>query len=160
QLLIGMSTRRYLPPSGTAGLARSFVNGNSRVPAPPPITIASVRCVVPGGSAGNGNALSADALFSWGSSRFCTSIITKGPVPTATFLRSYRAGLDPRYVLISHATRLMCGIVGYVGSSEAAPILLDGLRRLEYRGYDSAGIAIVNGDHVQTRKCAGRIAAL
>ncbi|HJT81156.1 MAG TPA: class II glutamine amidotransferase, partial [Chthoniobacterales bacterium] len=54
----------------------------------------------------------------------------------------------------------MCGIVGYVGSSEAAPILLDGLRRLEYRGYDSAGIAIVNGDHVQTRKCAGRIAAL
>src|SRR5436305_5463412 len=54
----------------------------------------------------------------------------------------------------------MCGIVGYVGSSEAAPILLDGLRRLEYRGYDSAGVAIVNGDHVQTRKCAGRIAAL
>src|SRR4029079_9658157 len=54
----------------------------------------------------------------------------------------------------------MCGIVGYVGSAEAAPILLYGLRRLEYRGYDSAGIAIVNGDHVQTRKCAGRIAAL
>ncbi|MEY2440021.1 MAG: hypothetical protein QOI34_1406 [Verrucomicrobiota bacterium] len=54
----------------------------------------------------------------------------------------------------------MCGIVGYVGSAQAAPILLDGLRRLEYRGYDSAGVAIVNGDHVQTRKCAGRIAAL
>src|SRR5580765_7643605 len=54
----------------------------------------------------------------------------------------------------------MCGIVGYVGRSQAAPILLDGLRRLEYRGYDSAGVAIVNGEHVQTRKCAGRIAAL
>src|SRR2546425_4465279 len=54
----------------------------------------------------------------------------------------------------------MCGIVGYVGRSEAAPILLDGLRRLEYRGYDSAGVAIVDGNHVQTRKCAGRIAAL
>ena len=54
----------------------------------------------------------------------------------------------------------MCGIVGYVGRSEAAPILLDGLRRLEYRGYDSAGVAIVDGDHIQTRKCAGRIAAL
>src|SRR3989449_10348887 len=54
----------------------------------------------------------------------------------------------------------MCGIVRYVGRSEAGPILLDGLRRLEYRGYDSAGVAIVNGDHVQTRKCAGRIEAL
>src|SRR5450755_2327352 len=54
----------------------------------------------------------------------------------------------------------MCGIVGYVGGAEAAPILLDGLRRLEYRGYDSAGVAIVDGDHVETRKCAGRIAGL
>ncbi len=54
----------------------------------------------------------------------------------------------------------MCGIVGYVGRSQAAPILLDGLRRLEYRGYDSAGVAIVNGDHIETRKCAGRIASL
>src|SRR6476469_6885626 len=54
----------------------------------------------------------------------------------------------------------MCGIVGYVGRAEAAPILLDGLRRLEYRGYDSAGVAIVDGDHVEMRKCAGRIAEL
>ncbi len=54
----------------------------------------------------------------------------------------------------------MCGIVGYVGRSEAAPILLDGLRRLEYRGYDSAGVAIVNGDRMETRKCAGRIGDL
>ncbi len=54
----------------------------------------------------------------------------------------------------------MCGIVGYVGRSEAAPILLGGLRRLEYRGYDSAGVAIVNGEQIETRKCAGRIADL
>jgi len=54
----------------------------------------------------------------------------------------------------------MCGIVGYVGRAEAAPVLLDGLRRLEYRGYDSAGIAVVNRGHLETRKCAGRIAAL
>jgi glutamine---fructose-6-phosphate transaminase (isomerizing) len=54
----------------------------------------------------------------------------------------------------------MCGIVGYVGRAEAAPILLDGLRRLEYRGYDSAGVAVVNQGHLETRKCAGRIAAL
>lgn len=39
----------------------------------------------------------------------------------------------------------MCGIVGYVGSQQAAPILLDGLSKLEYRGYDSAGLAVRNG---------------
>src|SRR4051812_42793997 len=54
----------------------------------------------------------------------------------------------------------MCGIVGYVGRAEAAPILLDGLRRLEYRGYDSAGLAVVTGDHLETRKCAGRLSGL
>jgi glucosamine--fructose-6-phosphate aminotransferase (isomerizing) len=54
----------------------------------------------------------------------------------------------------------MCGIVGYVGRGKAASILLDGLRRLEYRGYDSAGIAVVNNGNLEARKCAGRIAAL
>ena len=54
----------------------------------------------------------------------------------------------------------MCGIVGYVGRAHATPILLDGLRRLEYRGYDSAGLAVVDGGQLDTRKCAGRIAAL
>ena len=54
----------------------------------------------------------------------------------------------------------MCGIVGYVGRANATPILLDGLRRLEYRGYDSAGIAVVDTGQLDTRKCAGRIAAL
>src|SRR6266508_556094 len=54
----------------------------------------------------------------------------------------------------------MCGIVGYVGRAKSTPILLDGLRRLEYRGYDSAGLAIVEKGRLETRKCAGRIAAL
>jgi glucosamine--fructose-6-phosphate aminotransferase (isomerizing) len=55
----------------------------------------------------------------------------------------------------------MCGIVGYVGSQQAAPILLDGLRRLEYRGYDSAGIAVLGSDgKVDVRKRAGKLANL
>src|SRR2546426_386959 len=54
----------------------------------------------------------------------------------------------------------MCGIVGYVGSKDALAVLLDGLTRLEYRGYDSAGVAVLNGRGVETRELAGRIAAL
>ena len=54
----------------------------------------------------------------------------------------------------------MCGIVGYVGSQQAAPILLDGLRRLEYRGYDSAGMAVCGPEGLQVYKTPGRLAAL
>src|SRR5437016_5815529 len=54
----------------------------------------------------------------------------------------------------------MCGVVGYVGPKDAVAVLLDGLTRLEYRGYDSAGVAVLNGRGVETRKLAGRIAAL
>src|SRR5213082_3985126 len=54
----------------------------------------------------------------------------------------------------------MCGIVGYVGPREAAAVLVEGLSRLEYRGYDSAGVAVLNGKGVETRKLAGRIAGL
>src|SRR5947208_15398535 len=54
----------------------------------------------------------------------------------------------------------MCGIVGYVGCREAEPILLEGLRRLEYRGYDSAGLATLTGPRLHLRKRAGRIAEL
>lgn len=54
----------------------------------------------------------------------------------------------------------MCGIVGYIGESQAAPILLDGLSKLEYRGYDSAGIAVNNGNEIQIQKATGRLKVL
>ena len=54
----------------------------------------------------------------------------------------------------------MCGIVGYCGTREAAPILIEGLHRLEYRGYDSAGVAVQNGTGVVLRKLAGRVVRL
>ena len=54
----------------------------------------------------------------------------------------------------------MCGIVGYIGRNQAAPIILDGLEKLEYRGYDSAGIAVYDGNQIQIQKTVGRLKAL
>ena len=54
----------------------------------------------------------------------------------------------------------MCGIVGYIGESQAAPVLLDGLSKLEYRGYDSAGIAVFDGEQIKVQKSTGRLKVL
>lgn len=54
----------------------------------------------------------------------------------------------------------MCGIVGYIGRNEATPILIEGLEKLEYRGYDSAGVAVYNNDEITVRKFKGRLKVL
>ena len=54
----------------------------------------------------------------------------------------------------------MCGIIGYVGEKPVVPVLIDGLRRLEYRGYDSAGVALVRDGEIEVRRSAGKLARL
>src|SRR6187551_2839856 len=54
----------------------------------------------------------------------------------------------------------MCGIIGYIGSKPVVPVLIDGLRRMEYRGYDSAGVALVSPEGISLRRSAGKLVNL
>ena len=54
----------------------------------------------------------------------------------------------------------MCGIIGYIGSKPVVPVLIDGLRRLEYRGYDSAGVATLVNGHIDRRRAEGKLVNL
>src|SRR6266568_3767434 len=67
-----------------------------------------------------------------------------------------RCSWRTRYLNLS-VQNIMCGIIGYVGKKSASPILLEGLRRLEYRGYDSAGIAVLRDGRLTVRKKKGKI---
>ncbi|ATZ61233.2 MAG: hypothetical protein BME93_03790 [Methanosarcinales archaeon Met12] len=51
----------------------------------------------------------------------------------------------------------MCGIIGYIGSKTALPIIQEGLKNLEYRGYDSAGVAVISDSQLRTKKVVGRV---
>ena len=54
----------------------------------------------------------------------------------------------------------MCGIIGYIGAKPVVPVLIEGLRRMEYRGYDSAGVALVSPEGISLRRSAGKLANL
>jgi glucosamine--fructose-6-phosphate aminotransferase (isomerizing) len=54
----------------------------------------------------------------------------------------------------------MCGIVGYIGEKQVVPVLIEGLRKLEYRGYDSAGVAVVRSEGIEVRRSAGKLSRL
>ena len=54
----------------------------------------------------------------------------------------------------------MCGIVGYIGEKQVVPVLVEGLRKLEYRGYDSAGVAVVRPEGIEVRRSAGKLSRL
>src|SRR5436190_3417634 len=73
-------------------------------------------------------------------------------------------GFDRLAFDIRHSTlteeHTMCGIIGYIGDKQVLPILIDGLRRLEYRGYDSAGVAVVRKGEIELRRSAGKLARL
>src|SRR5262247_2969583 len=72
-----------------------------------------------------------------------------------------RAGWSARRPSKPERTRRsMCGIIGYIGSKPVVPVLLDGLRRMEYRGYDSAGVAVVSPEGIALRRSAGKLANL
>src|SRR2546423_2286411 len=89
QWLMGISPSRYFPPSGTAGLALSLVNGKSRVPAPPPMMMARVRWVVPGGRAG------ACIALMWPQTGFAArKILVPVKPPTASSSRAAKTARD------------------------------------------------------------------
>src|SRR5688572_11247929 len=76
-------------------------------------------------------------------------------VATNSSARSFLTGADSK-----RTEDDMCGIIGYVGTRDVVPVLIGGLKKLEYRGYDSAGIAVVNGNGVDVIRAEGKLSNL
>ena len=92
------------------------------------------------------------------------SVITEDVAPDALAIARGRQEVKPGRAAAMRGgekgQELMCGIVGVIGSRPAAPLLLDALRRLEYRGYDSAGIATLVNGHIDRRRAEGKLGNL
>src|SRR5262245_57019119 len=82
--------------------------------------------------------------------RACQREAEGGPKESVLASRGWGPGEDKK----------MCGIIGYIGTKDVVPVLIDGLRRLEYRGYDSAGVAVVHSGNVNLRRSAGKLSNL
>ena len=90
--------------------------------------------------------------------------IGRGPAIERRRVGRAQEGRDPEDVRLgqqrSSEEATMCGIIGYIGSKPVVPVLLDGLRRMEYRGYDSAGVALVSPEGIALRRSAGKLVNL
>src|SRR5947209_13688540 len=81
-------------------------------------------------------------------------------VTTASFPGAFAFPPGSKSASLLNFSFLMCGIVGYVGKKPAEPFLIEGLHRLEYRGYDSAGLCTLEDGSLKVRKCVGRVGQL
>jgi glutamine---fructose-6-phosphate transaminase (isomerizing) len=85
--------------------------------------------------------------------------VPRAPAPSPPPAQRRSPGL-PAVAVRAYILTSMCGIVGYIGQKKVSSVILDGLRRLEYRGYDSAGIAVINGPDIQVVRSAGKLREL
>src|SRR5204863_2419054 len=82
------------------------------------------------------------------------------PIFTAGISQRFCAFQIPHSKFQLTGNTSMCGIIGYIGPKDVVPVLIDGLRRLEYRGYDSAGVAVVSNGEIDLRRSAGKLSNL
>src|SRR5262245_52171054 len=101
-------------------------------------------------------------MHTWGLERRCARACRQARSPSAPASSAISKAGSTRRTSAKRRERehTMCGIIGYIGPKEVVPVLIDGLRRLEYRGYDSAGVAVVSSGAVSLRRSAGKLSNL